>query len=110
MTQMIQLVNSSLKNNVKFKVIIVTKPIEEYKEKDRPVVINTLELLKNEGFIVVHKPNIHQRFAVIDKGIVWYGSINLLSYGGYEDSIMRLESSNISDELINSLQVDEVEN
>ncbi len=31
---------------------------------------------------------------------IWYGSINILSYGNAEESVMRLESSNIATELL----------
>jgi len=34
---------------------------------------------------------------------VWYGSINLLSYGSAQESLMRLESPNIAQELIKIL-------
>ena len=56
------------------------------------------------GIVVVFKSNIHQKFAVVDQKIVWYGSINLLSFGSAEESIMRLESSNIANELIRSIK------
>ena len=42
-------------------------------------------------------------YAVIDQRIVWYGSINLLSFGSAEESIMRLDSPNIANELIMSM-------
>ncbi|HMD14413.1 MAG TPA: phospholipase D-like domain-containing protein [Bacteroidota bacterium] len=42
----------------------------------------------------------HQKYAVIDQRIVWYGSINLLSFGWAEESIMRLNSPNIANELM----------
>ena len=48
---------------------------------------------------VVQKPNIHQKMTLIDNRIVWYGSINLLSYGQSEESIMRLESRELAGEL-----------
>ena len=59
-----------------------------------------LDLLKNSGVREIFRSNIHQKFAVIDQRIVWYGSINLLSFGSAEESIMRLESTNIANELI----------
>jgi len=37
---------------------------------------------------------------VIDGRTTWYGSINLLSFGSAEESIMRLESLTISGELL----------
>jgi hypothetical protein len=45
-----------------------------------------------------------QKFAVNDQKIVWYGSINLLSYGGAEESMMRIESNKIAYELMESLE------
>jgi hypothetical protein len=41
-----------------------------------------------------------QMFAVIDQKLVLYGSINLLSFGSAEESIMRIERSNKAGELI----------
>ena len=48
---------------------------------------------------VVQTPDIYQRFILIDNRLVWYGSINLLSYGNSEESIMRLESRELAVEL-----------
>ena len=45
------------------------------------------------------KPNIHQKYVVIDHQTIWYGSINLLSYGTAEESIMRLQSRELAVEL-----------
>jgi superfamily II DNA or RNA helicase len=49
------------------------------------------------------RPFEHQKFSVIDQKIIWYGSINLLSFGRAEESIMRLNSSNIASELIKNI-------
>ena len=65
----------------------------------------TLDLLTNSGVSVVFKSNIHQKFAVMDQKIVWYGSINLLSYGSAQESIMRIDSANIANELMKSIEV-----
>jgi hypothetical protein len=40
----------------------------------------------------------------MDQKIVWYGNINLLSYGNAQESIMRIESSNIANELVKSIE------
>ncbi len=92
----------ALKNGVK--VVVVTRPSEDFKGKDLTSWQTTIELIQNSGIAVVFKPNIHQKFAVIDQKVSWYGSINLLSFGGAEESIMRLESSNIANELIRSMK------
>jgi superfamily II DNA or RNA helicase len=84
-------------------VVVVTRPTNAYKDKDRPALEETLASLQGSGVRLLFKANIHQKFAVIDQKIVWYGSINLLSYGSAQESIMRLESSNIAQELLKDL-------
>jgi phosphatidylserine/phosphatidylglycerophosphate/cardiolipin synthase-like enzyme len=83
---------------------LTTRPAEAFKAKDRLALEGVLEMLKDNGISVVFRPNIHQKFAVIDQKTVWYGSINLLSYGSAQESIMRIESSNIANELIKSIE------
>ena len=41
-----------------------------------------------------------QHYAVVDKEIVWYGSMNLLSKDDIEDNIMRVLSKAIAEELL----------
>ena len=99
---MMQHLEGALRNKVK--VIVVTRPIEDFAEKDTTALQWTLGLLQGAGVSVVFRPNIHQKFALIDQRIVWYGSVNLLSFGSAEESIMRLESPNIANELLRSLE------
>jgi superfamily II DNA or RNA helicase len=89
----------------RIRVLIVTRPKEDFKSKDHATIQRTLDLLTGSGANVVFKSNIHQKFAVMDQKIVWYGSINLLSYGSAQESIMRLESANIANELIKSIGI-----
>ena len=84
-------------------VVVVTRPTNAYKDKDRPALEETLASLKDTGVRLLFKANIHQKFAVIDQKIVWYGSVNLLSYGSAQESIMRLETPNIAQELMKDL-------
>ncbi len=89
--------------NKNIKIIVITRPYEDYKEDNRIKALRTIKILKDEGVKLLFKSNIHQKFAIIDERTVWYGSINLLSFGNAEESIMRLESSNIANELMNSI-------
>ena len=52
---------------------------------------------------VVFRPGFHQKFTVIDGTISWYGSVNILSFGKSEESVMRLESREIAGELIDTV-------
>ncbi len=99
--QMMQHLKIALENKVK--VIVITRPIGDFKDKDTSALQETLDLLKVSRVSLVFKSNIHQKYAVIDQRIVWYGSINLLSFGSAEESIMRLDSPSIANELIMSM-------
>jgi len=101
-TQMIQHLKIATGNNIR--IVVVTRPIDDCKPEDRAGLQSTLNLLISKDVRVVYKPNIHQKFALIDQRVVWYGSINLLSYGSAQESIMRIESPNIANELIKSME------
>jgi superfamily II DNA or RNA helicase len=87
----------------KIRVVAVTRPAEDFRAQDRASLESIFGLLESNGIKVALKSNIHQKFAVLDRKTVWYGSINLLSYGNAQESIMRLKSHNIANELIKSL-------
>ncbi len=96
--QMLEHLTIAVCKNVK--VIIFTRPAEDYAEKNKFILTKIFDELKAYGIDLLFKTSIHQKFAVIDDRIVWYGSINLLNFGNAEESIMRLESSNIANELL----------
>lgn len=97
--QMLELMSVALDQKVK--VTIITRLATDF--KDKPALEDTLSVLKTAGVNLVCKSNIHQKYAVIDQRIVWYGSINLLSFGRAEESIMRLNSPNIANELMRNI-------
>ena len=61
------------------------------------------QLLESYGVHVAYRSGFHQKFTVIDQALVWYGSVNFLSFGSAEESIMRIESREIAGELIDSV-------
>jgi len=101
-SQMLPFLGAALDRKVR--TIVVTRPAADFKEMARPALEETLALLHAAGIHVAFKSNIHQKFAVFDQKILWYGSINLLSFGRAEESIMRLENPGIADELLVSIQ------
>jgi superfamily II DNA or RNA helicase len=85
------------------KATVVTKPVDDYPDKDREKILNCMELLAQQDITIKTKERIHQKFAIIDQRIVWYGSINLMSYGNSEESIMRIDNVGIAAELLGSM-------
>ena len=99
--QMLQHLEIAVRSGIR--VVVITRPAEDYRETDQIALQGTLAILHDAGIQTIFRPNIHQKFAVTDQRIVWYGSINLLSFGSAEESIMRLESPAIANELIKTV-------
>jgi phosphatidylserine/phosphatidylglycerophosphate/cardiolipin synthase-like enzyme len=100
--QMLTMLMTGINNGAR--VTVITRPATDYKVKDSNVLKEMIDSIKNSGINIVLKANIHQKFAIIDQRIVWYGSINLLSFGSAEESIMRLDSPNIAYELTSAIE------
>jgi hypothetical protein len=65
------------------------------------IITSPEESFNDNSISVIQKPNLYQKYVIIDERLVWYGSIGLLCFWGSEDSIMRLESRELAKELKN---------
>lgn len=81
-------------------VIVITLHSEEYPGKQKIVTEQLVESLKSSGVSVKTLKEMHEHFAVIDREIVWYGSMSLLSREREDDNLMRLHSKEIAEELL----------
>ena len=73
---------------------------EEYPENGQEHHTDLLERLASAGICVKMQSHCHERYAVIDQSLVWYGSMNLLSNRKEDDSLMRIVSPSIAEELL----------
>jgi phosphatidylserine/phosphatidylglycerophosphate/cardiolipin synthase-like enzyme len=62
-------------------------------------------LLEDSAVTIITLPKLHQKFAIIDNSIVWYGGINPLGAGYSGESIMRIPSREIAAELLNTVEI-----
>lgn len=100
-TQILRILSEAMLN--KAKVIVITRPAEDFPEKDQKAVIENAQRLETYGIEVRHKSGFHQKFTVIDGQVVWYGSVNFLSFGTAEESIMRFTSHDIAGQLMDTV-------
>lgn len=98
---MLSLFREVIDNGVK--ITVVSRPAEDFTNADKTSVIENTTLLESIGITVKSKSNFHQKYTVIDSKTVWYGSVNFLSYGTAEESIMRFESYDIAGELLDTV-------
>lgn len=101
-TQLLRYITEAILNGVS--VTIVTRPPKDFKEKDQETVAKNISTLQDYGIKVVTKSGFQQKFTVIDGELVWYGSVNFLSFGISEESIMRFTNADIASQLIDTVQ------
>lgn len=82
------------------KVSVITIPSEEYPDNRIEPTKNIIQELRAVGIYVKEVSGVHEHFTVIDKEIVWYGSMNMLSREREEDNLMRVLSNEIAEELL----------
>ena len=71
---------------------------EKYGKPDYRAAL--IEEMQVAGFRVVVSENIQDRFAVIDKETVWYGSLDFLGKEDAEDNLMRIDSREAAEEVL----------
>ena len=89
--------------NNKINITVVTRPPEDFTGNNREISEECIGFLENIGVTVKTKSNIYQKFTIVDSKTVWYGSVNFLSYGTAEESLMRFDSYDISGELLDTV-------
>ncbi|MBQ3663005.1 MAG: DEAD/DEAH box helicase family protein, partial [Clostridia bacterium] len=81
-------------------VVILTLHPDAYRFGRDETRLELMERLRMNGFHVELSNGWQQRYAVIDREIVWYGSMNLLSKEDVEDSIIRIAGRDVAAELL----------
>jgi len=61
------------------------------------------DYLKSQGLTIRVIPSLNLCSTIIDKSIVWYGSVNALGFASEEDNVIRLEDDKIAGELLGEL-------
>ena len=81
-------------------VVVLTLDLEDYPEDGRDQHKSHIEHLISAGVNVITLHKYRERFAIIDKSLVWYGSMTLLSNEKEDDSLMRISNPAIAEELL----------
>lgn len=102
-TQLMRFLTEAVLNGIS--VTVVTRPPEDFKKKDCETVEKNISTLQEYGAKVVTKSGFHQKFTVIDGEVMWYGSVNFLSFGISEESIMRFTNADIAGQLMDTVKV-----
>lgn len=81
-------------------VTVCTKPVEDYRAEQQTAVERSIALLTGSRVTVETQNDLQHRYTVIDRSIVWYGSIDYLSYSAKGAGVLRFENADIAGELL----------
>lgn len=81
-------------------VTVCTKPAEDYRPEQQAAVERSAALLIESGIAVETQNALQHRYAVIDRSLVWYGSIDYLSYSTKDANALRFEDPDIAGDLL----------
>lgn len=82
------------------RITIITRGMDYDRFNDGSIQIVLSEQLMNYGFDVMCSDTVSEHFAIIDKSIVWYGSMNFLGREDVDDNLMRIEDIEVASELL----------
>ncbi len=95
---LLTILNDNVDKNLS--VIVYTLKAECYSEDRVSKTKKLIKQLMDFGIAVYENSEIYEHYAIFDKEIVWYGSVNLLSREKTDDNIIRLVSKEIAQELM----------
>ena len=61
--------------------------------------------LQNNGIHIVTREHLSLHTAIIDKSIVWYGSVNILGFHSVEDNLIRFKNAEIATNILELLSI-----
>lgn len=100
--QLCSVLSEPILKGVKVKAMV--RPPVDLPEKDRKNATTCAKLLEDYGVIPVFRSGFHQKITIVDGKLAWYDSVNILSFGRSEESIMRLSSEEIAGALMDTVK------
>ena len=88
-------------------VWVITKPLEE-RSGDRDVYAGIEQGLRNWGVRVVHKRGMHEKLVMVDRHVLWQGSLNPLSFSSTQEIMERRASREIVADYVRVLRLDDL--
>lgn len=89
-------------------VFIFTRPIEEYETIIQPQIKRALEKLEKLGVHVLFPGRyIHQKVAIIDRKILWDGSLNIMSHRASNEMMRRTLDKNCAAQVMSYIGIND---
>jgi superfamily II DNA or RNA helicase len=86
------------------RVVVCIKEIDEYKDSTKKMMHKIYSDLEKNGIDVIQIQGLTYKFAIFDDEIVWYGGIDLLAGNRTTDSVIRIVSGALANELYGAIE------
>jgi len=87
-------------------VKVYVRPRQEQPEFLRSNYPEAIRNLESRGVQVVCRSGMHEKVAAVDGRILWHGSLNILSHNDSRESMLRFESADLVQEILQDLGLD----
>jgi len=92
----------------KVRIIINTKDPIELDEERRDGAYRSVASLQHKGIQVIYTHGHHRKLAIIDRSILYEGSLNILSQNRSTEIMRRTESVRLAWEMVRFIEIDTV--
>ena len=82
------------------RILINTRNPESHETIMQEQTINDINMLQSLGIRVLYTSNHHRKLAIIDHGILWEGSLNILSQNDSCEVMRRMDSPELVEQMI----------
>lgn len=86
-------------------VVVATKPPGYQSAGMRDEAEGAIRALEEIGVNIDKRPYMHQKAAIIDNQVVWFGSLNILSHGRTEEMMMRICGERVAFQVLRYLDI-----
>lgn len=88
------------------RIFLITKPPDTHKDAMRDVAKSELTQLEKIGVTVLPIIGMHEKVAIIDRKLIYVGSLNILSQRDSRELMHRFRGNNVANQLTNFLKID----
>ena len=87
-------------------VVINTRDPDEHDDRMRPEAVNAISMLQELGVTVLFTERHHRKLAILDREILYEGSLNILSNGASCEVMRRIESRTLAAVMLHFLRLE----
>ncbi len=88
------------------RLVVNTKPLNEHEQFYRVQAERAIAAMQKIGVVILLTAGHHRKIAMIDKQIIWEGSLNILSQNDSCEIMRRINSERLANQMLAFLKLD----